>query len=87
MRSPTLPGLPASAQHESPEPTDWGRHTPMPIASLCLLYRLQEAEITHLWLPPPSQSVAPQGYLPGQVSCRAGLRVLSCGPGNHSWPL
>ncbi|KAL4441004.1 hypothetical protein ABPG77_010435 [Micractinium sp. CCAP 211/92] len=28
---------------------------------------LLEAEITHLWLPPPSQSVAPQGYLPGQL--------------------
>lgn len=27
----------------------------------------QAAGITHLWLPPPSQSVSPQGYLPGQV--------------------
>eukprot|EP00198_Chlamydomonas_reinhardtii_P004866 XP_001694202.1 alpha-amylase [Chlamydomonas reinhardtii] len=23
--------------------------------------------VTHVWLPPPSQSVAPQGYLPGQL--------------------
>lgn len=23
--------------------------------------------MTHLWLPPPSQSVADQGYLPGQL--------------------
>ena len=22
---------------------------------------------THVWLPPPSQSVSPQGYLPGQL--------------------
>lgn len=22
---------------------------------------------THLWLPPPSQSVSPQGYMPGQL--------------------
>ncbi|PSC69027.1 glycoside hydrolase family 13 [Micractinium conductrix] len=28
---------------------------------------LQAAGITHLWLPPPSQSVSPQGYLPGQL--------------------
>ncbi|GKV04635.1 hypothetical protein SLEP1_g16775 [Rubroshorea leprosula] len=23
--------------------------------------------ITHVWLPPPSQSVAPQGYMPGRL--------------------
>ncbi len=28
---------------------------------------MQAAGVTHLWLPPPSQSVAPQGYLPGQL--------------------
>ncbi|KAI8471662.1 MAG: alpha-amylase [Monoraphidium minutum] len=28
---------------------------------------LKQAGCTHLWLPPPSQSVAPQGYLPGQL--------------------
>lgn len=29
--------------------------------------QLLKAGITHLWLPPPSQSVSAQGYLPGQV--------------------
>ena len=28
---------------------------------------MQASGITHVWLPPPSQSVAPQGYLPGQL--------------------
>eukprot|EP00877_Chromochloris_zofingiensis_P005318 jgi/Chrzof1/14788/Cz09g16070.t1 len=28
---------------------------------------MKAAGITHLWLPPPSQSVAPEGYLPGQL--------------------
>mmetsp|Transcript_17941 Transcript_17941/g.53987 ORF Transcript_17941/g.53987 Transcript_17941/m.53987 type:complete len:489 (+) Transcript_17941:115-1581(+) len=28
---------------------------------------IREAGFTHVWLPPPSQSVAPQGYLPGQL--------------------
>ncbi|KAG2666354.1 hypothetical protein I3760_15G054700 [Carya illinoinensis] len=28
---------------------------------------LANAEITHVWLPPPSQSAAPQGYLPGRL--------------------
>ena len=28
---------------------------------------LQDAGFTHIWLPPPSQSVADQGYLPGQL--------------------
>ncbi|KAL8144028.1 hypothetical protein V2J09_017060 [Rumex salicifolius] len=28
---------------------------------------LANAGVTHLWLPPPSQSVAPQGYLPGKL--------------------
>ncbi|OIW21516.1 hypothetical protein TanjilG_05525 [Lupinus angustifolius] len=28
---------------------------------------LANAGITHVWLPPPSQSVAPQGYLPGRL--------------------
>lgn len=28
---------------------------------------LQESGVTHIWLPPPSQSVADQGYLPGQL--------------------
>ncbi|KAI3436462.1 hypothetical protein D9Q98_005879 [Chlorella vulgaris] len=32
-----------------------------------MIPQLQAAKITHLWLPPPSQSVAPQGYLPGQL--------------------
>jgi len=27
----------------------------------------QDAGFTHIWLPPPSQSVADQGYLPGQL--------------------
>lgn len=27
----------------------------------------QDAGVTHVWLPPPSQSVADQGYLPGQL--------------------
>ena len=27
----------------------------------------QASGMTHIWLPPPSQSVAPQGYLPGQL--------------------
>lgn len=28
---------------------------------------MKAAGITHLWLPPPSQSVSPQGYMPGQL--------------------
>ncbi|XP_031123870.1 alpha-amylase-like [Ipomoea triloba] len=28
---------------------------------------LANAGITHVWLPPPSQSVAPQGYMPGRL--------------------
>jgi len=28
---------------------------------------MKAAGITHLWLPPPSQSVSPQGYLPAQL--------------------
>lgn len=28
---------------------------------------LANAGITHVWLPPPSQSVAPEGYLPGRL--------------------
>ncbi|XP_047316369.1 alpha-amylase [Impatiens glandulifera] len=28
---------------------------------------LSTAGITHVWLPPPSQSVAPQGYMPGRL--------------------
>jgi alpha-amylase len=28
---------------------------------------MQAAGCTHLWVPPPSQSVSPQGYLPGQL--------------------
>ncbi|VYS63831.1 unnamed protein product [Arabidopsis thaliana] len=28
---------------------------------------IANAGITHLWLPPPSQSVAPEGYLPGKL--------------------
>ncbi|KAL5780265.1 hypothetical protein ACOSQ2_011002 [Xanthoceras sorbifolium] len=28
---------------------------------------LAAAGITHVWLPPPSQSVAPQGYMPGRL--------------------
>ncbi|KAL6750310.1 glycoside hydrolase superfamily [Haematococcus lacustris] len=28
---------------------------------------IQAAGVTHLWLPPPSQSVSPQGYMPGQL--------------------
>lgn len=28
---------------------------------------LSNAGITHVWLPPPSQSVAPQGYMPGRL--------------------
>ncbi|KAJ7966625.1 Alpha-amylase [Quillaja saponaria] len=28
---------------------------------------LANAGITHVWLPPPSQSVSPQGYLPGRL--------------------
>lgn len=28
---------------------------------------IKAAGFTHVWLPPPSQSVAPQGYLPGQL--------------------
>ncbi|KAI4316706.1 hypothetical protein L6164_024661 [Bauhinia variegata] len=28
---------------------------------------IASAGITHVWLPPPSQSVAPQGYLPGRL--------------------
>ncbi|XP_058727164.1 alpha-amylase-like [Vicia villosa] len=28
---------------------------------------LANAGITHVWLPPPSQSVGPQGYLPGRL--------------------
>lgn len=28
---------------------------------------LASAGVTHVWLPPPSQSVAPQGYLPGRL--------------------
>eukprot|EP00775_Hariotina_reticulata_P009375 gene9375-9538_t len=29
--------------------------------------QLQAAGITHLWLPPPSHSVSPEGYMPGQL--------------------
>lgn len=32
-----------------------------------LLLSSQDAGFTHVWLPPPSQSVAPQGYLPGRL--------------------
>jgi hypothetical protein len=28
---------------------------------------LQAAGVSHLWLPPPSQSVSPEGYMPGQL--------------------
>nr|GMD94585.1 alpha-amylase-like [Ipomoea batatas] len=28
---------------------------------------LANAGITHVWLPPPSQSVAPEGYMPGRL--------------------
>ncbi|PNH00629.1 Alpha-amylase, partial [Tetrabaena socialis] len=28
---------------------------------------IKAAGITHVWLPPPSQSVSPQGYMPGQL--------------------
>ncbi|XWS21188.1 hypothetical protein CRYUN_Cryun30bG0033900 [Craigia yunnanensis] len=28
---------------------------------------IANAGVTHVWLPPPSQSVAPQGYLPGRL--------------------
>ncbi|GFR45415.1 hypothetical protein Agub_g6794 [Astrephomene gubernaculifera] len=28
---------------------------------------MQAAGISHVWLPPPSQSVSPQGYMPGQL--------------------
>ncbi|KAK1395787.1 hypothetical protein POM88_005650 [Heracleum sosnowskyi] len=28
---------------------------------------LASARVTHVWLPPPSQSAAPQGYLPGRL--------------------
>ena len=39
---------------------------------------LQASGITHLWLPPPSQSVSAQGYLPGQVrGGRVYLRVYT----------
>jgi hypothetical protein len=29
--------------------------------------KMAEAGISHLWLPPPSRSVSPEGYMPGQV--------------------
>jgi alpha-amylase len=29
--------------------------------------KMVEGKVTHVWLPPPSQSVAPQGYMPGQL--------------------
>ncbi|KAK6938688.1 Glycosyl hydrolase, family 13, catalytic domain [Dillenia turbinata] len=32
-----------------------------------LIPDLTEAGITHVWLPPPSQSVSPEGYLPGRL--------------------
>eukprot|EP00879_Flechtneria_rotunda_P030447 GHRR01033080.1.p1 GENE.GHRR01033080.1~~GHRR01033080.1.p1 ORF type:complete len:219 (+),score=42.37 GHRR01033080.1:447-1103(+) len=38
---------------------------------------LQAAGVTHLWLPPPSQSVSPEGYMPGQ------LYNLTSGYGNE----
>ncbi len=28
---------------------------------------LSDFSVSHVWLPPPSQSVAPQGYMPGQL--------------------
>ncbi|GBF91845.1 glycoside hydrolase [Raphidocelis subcapitata] len=31
------------------------------------LPELKAAGVTHLWLPPPSHSVSPQGYMPGQL--------------------
>ncbi|CAN6465928.1 unnamed protein product [Victoria cruziana] len=31
-----------------------------------LVPRIAEAGVTHVWLPPPSQSVSPEGYLPGR---------------------
>ncbi|KAH7849624.1 hypothetical protein Vadar_020529 [Vaccinium darrowii] len=34
---------------------------------LPLIPELASAGITHVWLPPPSQSVAPQGYMPGRL--------------------
>lgn len=39
----------------------WWKHV------AALVPELKAAGCTHLWLPPPSQSVAPQGYLPGQL--------------------
>ncbi|KAL0438716.1 UNVERIFIED_CONTAM: Alpha-amylase [Sesamum latifolium] len=34
---------------------------------LNLVPDLASARVTHVWLPPPSQSAAPQGYLPGRL--------------------
>ena len=32
------------------------------------MYRYDAAlGVTHVWLPPPSQSVSPEGYLPGKL--------------------
>lgn len=28
---------------------------------------MREMNITHVWMPPPSQSVSQQGYMPGQL--------------------
>ncbi|KAL3655217.1 hypothetical protein CASFOL_001003 [Castilleja foliolosa] len=32
-----------------------------------LVTEIADAGVTHVWLPPPSQSAAPQGYLPGRL--------------------
>lgn len=36
---------------------------PLPL----LLHLFQAAGISHVWLPPPSHSVSPEGYMPGQL--------------------
>lgn len=53
-----------------PPPQMW--QTLLPTCSDCIqggiaATLLQDAGVTHIWLPPPSQSVAAQGYLPGQL--------------------
>lgn len=46
------------------------------------------AGISHLWLPPPSRSVSPEGYMPGQVRgmggcCDQGSMWAGNGVGNR----
>jgi alpha-amylase len=77
-----LAGAAAPAAQQMPQPPElpvnktvcmegfgWDSHKTKPWYKTveAKIPELQAAGITHLWLPPPSQSVSAQGYLPGQL--------------------